>query len=267
MIHLLDKNVIKMKNTPQNTVIYVAGIIVVLLISSFTLKQVIQAKEAKPTTSGFVILELFTSQGCSSCPPADTMLAKYALQKNPNIIPLTFHVDYWNLLGWKDPFSKAQFSERQQDYSNMMNTQGNYTPQLIINGKYELVGSKESEIKDIVAAELAIKKQNTISIIKATLNNSQVKVKYDFDGVAPNSVINLALLKKEGFTSIKRGENTGLKQTCYNIVFDFKTVSNTSNAESFEFKKEWLSSDYFVVVYLQNSKTGKVLAASKSEIK
>ncbi len=256
-----------MKNTLQNTVVYAAGIIVVLLISSFTVKQVIQAKEAKPITSGFVVLELFTSQGCSSCPPADAVLAKYALQNNPNIIPLAFHVDYWNRLGWKDPFSKAQFSERQQNYANMMNAQGNYTPQLIINGKHELVGSRESEIKDIVAEELAIKKQNTISIKKATLNNNQVNVEYDFDGAAQNTVINLALVKKEEFTSIKRGENKGLRQTSYNIVFDFKTVSSASNGESFEFKKEWQSSDYIVVVYLQNNKTGKVLAASKSEIK
>lgn len=255
-----------MKNTLQNTVVYTFGIIVVLLISSFTLKQVIQAKEAKPIDSGFAVLELFTSQGCSSCPPADKILGKYAMENNPNVIPLAFHVDYWNRLGWKDPFSKSQFSERQQDYATVMKSQGNYTPQIIINGHDELIGSNESAIKDIVKEELAIKKQHTIAIKKATLNNNQVNLEFNLDSDLSNSVINLALVKKEEFTNIKRGENTGLSQTSYNIVFDFKTVSSTSNTGSFEFKKEWLSSDYFVVAYLQNNKTGKVLAASKSEI-
>jgi hypothetical protein len=261
-----------MKNSISKTILYSSIAIIALLISSFTLQNVIENKETKKvalknSTVGFAVLELFTSQGCSSCPPADAVLGTYALENNPNIIPLAFHVDYWNYIGWKDPFSKAQFSKRQRNYAYMMKAQGNYTPQLIINGKRELVGSRESEIKDIVAAELAIKKQNTIAIKKATLNNNQVEVAYDFDGAAPSTVINLALVKKKEFTSIKRGENSGLKQTSYNIVFDFKTVSSTSNTESFEFKKEWLTSDYFVVVYLQNNKTGKVLAASKSEIK
>lgn len=243
-----------------------------MLISSFTLQNAVEKKDAnqvslKNSTVGFAVLELFTSQGCSSCPPADAVLGTYALENNPNIIALAFHVDYWNYISWKDPFSKAQFSERQRTYANMMKAQGNYTPQLIINGKRELVGSRESEIKDIVAAELAIKKQNTIAIKKATLNNNQVEVAYNFDGAAANTVINLALVKKQEFTSIKRGENNGLKQTSYNIVFDFKTVSSASNAESFEFKKERTTSDFFVVVYLQNNKTGKVLASSKSEIK
>lgn len=261
-----------MKNSISKTILYSSIAIIAMLISSFTLQNAIEKKETNKVTlrtlnNGFAVLELFTSQGCSSCPPADAVLGNYALENNPNIIPLAFHVDYWNYIGWKDPFSKAQFSERQRAYARMMNSQGNYTPQLIINGKRELVGSRESEINDIVASELAIKKQNTIAIKKVTLNNNQVNVAYNFDGAAPNTVINLALVKKHEFTSIKRGENSGLKQTSYNIVFDFKTVSSASNAESFEFKKEWLSSDYFLVVYVQNNKTGKVLAASKSEIK
>lgn len=256
-----------MKTTIRQTVFNTLLLLGVILISSFTLKQIIVKKEKRTLNDGFAILELFTSQGCSSCPPADAVLAKYALQNNPNIIPLAFHVDYWNYIGWKDPFSKGQFSKRQSDYANGMNSQGTYTPQVIINGQHELIGSNESAIKDIVKEELAIKKQNTISIKKATITNNQVNVEYDSDGAAPNTVINLALVKKEEFTSIKRGENSGLKQISYNIVFDFKTLSSASNEERFEFKKEWLSSDYFVVAYLQNSKTGKVLAVSKSEIK
>lgn len=256
-----------MKNTLQNTIVYTAGIIVVLLISSFTLKQVIQSKEAKPINSGFAVLELFTSQGCSSCPPADAVLAKYAMQNNPNILPLAFHVDYWNRLGWKDPFSKAQFSQRQNDYANIMNTQGNYTPQVIINGQQELVGSNESVIKEWVNDALAAKNQPIILIKKSVLIDNQITIEYDANSKLSNTVINLALVKKQELTSIKRGENNGLKLTNYNIVFDFKTLSSSTNTANFEFNEKWLPSDFFVALYLQNSKTGKILAATKSEIK
>jgi hypothetical protein len=261
-----------MKNTILKTILYSSILIITLMISSFTLQNVIGKQEKKKvsnktTNSGFAVLELFTSQGCSSCPPADIVLGKYALQNNPNIFPLAFHVDYWNYIGWKDPFSKAQFSQRQNNYANIMNSQGNYTPQLIINGQHELVGSKESAIKEIVNEELAIKKQYTIVINKAIFNTNTITVEYNLDKTPSNTIINLALVKKEEFTSIKRGENNGLKQTNYNIVYDFKTVSSSSNNETFEFKKEWITSDFLIVAYLQNSESGKVLTASKSEIK
>jgi hypothetical protein len=266
-----------MKNSILQTILFSSLVILSLAISSFTLKHIVGNKEPKketattsqPNTShdGFAVLELFTSQGCSSCPPADEVLSKYATLNNPAIFPLAFHVDYWNYLGWKDPFSKAQFSERQRHYANVMNSQGNYTPQLIINGKHELVGSKENLINDIVMQELAIKKQNTISITKATLNDNQINIEYALESTTPNTVVNLALIKKEEFTSIRRGENSGLKQTSYNIVFDFKTVYNVSNSDSFKFNKEWLSTDFIIVAYLQNIKTGEILIATKSEIK
>lgn len=264
---MLYQNIKKMKNKLSNTVTYSALIVLTLLISSFTLKKVIEHKQPFSANSGFVVLELFTSQGCSSCPSADAILAKYALQDNPNIIPLAFHVDYWNRLGWKDPFSKAQFSERQSDYAYIMNSQGNYTPQLIINGQHELVGNKESAIKELVNEELAVKNQSAISIKKSVLNDSKIEVEYDANKKLPNTVINVALVKKQEFTSIKRGENSGLKLTNYNIVFDFKTLVSSTDTASFEFKKEWSPSDFFVTIYLQNSKTGKILAAAKSEIK
>ena len=260
-----------MKKSIIKSFLFVGVFSIGLLISGFAWQQVIVKNEIKQEVvkkaDGFVVLELFTSQGCSSCPPADAVIAKYVLENDPNIIPMAFHVDYWNYIGWKDPFSKAQFSERQRDYASMMNSQGNYTPQLVINGKHELVGSKENAINEIVNKELALKKQYTISIEKVTLSDNQVIVDYNVVNSAPNTIINLALVKKEAFTSIKRGENSGLKQTNYNIVFDFKTVSSSNNKSSFEFSKEWSASDFLVVAYLQNSKTGTILAATKSEIK
>ncbi len=250
---------------------YVLLLLVVVFLSSFSLQKIIKESASKKEVfkvknTGFAVLELFTSQGCSSCPPADVILAKYAVENNQNIIPLAFHVDYWNYIGWKDPFSKAEFSKRQSDYAHFMHSQGNYTPQLIINGKHELVGSKENTIQKIVTEELALNKEYSISITKANSKDHQIIVDFKSEKTLPNTVINLALVKKKEFTSIKRGENTGLKQTSYNIVIDFKTVSSSSITTSFEFNKEGVSSDYFIVAYLQDSTSGKILTATKSEI-
>lgn len=88
-----------------------------------------------------VLVELFTSQGCSSCPPADALLEEMAADPFRQVIPLSFHVDYWNRLGWRDPFSDARWSERQRRYNQMMRTGRVYTPQLVIDGADHCVGS------------------------------------------------------------------------------------------------------------------------------
>lgn len=250
-------------------VLYTGSIIITIGISSFSLKKVFEIKETKSVKEGFAILELFTSQGCSSCPPADALLGKYLAQNNPKIIPLAFHVDYWNRLGWNDPFSKSEFTARQSNYVRQLNAQGNYTPQIVINGKHELVGSNYNEIENFVNEELNIKPKFNIIIREATAKNNQLNVVFDAESNS-NIVVNLALVKKKEFTSIKRGENSGLKQTSYNIVFDFITLSKyskTNNLESFKFNSDKIPSDYLVVAYLQNSITGAIVGATKSEIK
>ncbi len=259
-----------MKNLIYKTIVKTILVIIFIGLSSFTLKKVLGNKEIKTEKNGFVVLELFTSQGCSSCPSADAVLAKYALQNNPKIISLSFHVDYWNYIGWKDPFSKAQFTERQRNYANQLNAQGNYTPQIIINGKHELVGSNENQIKKLVDKELILETKNSISIKKQNIAKEQLNVEYELNSYVPNTVVNVALVKKKELTNIKRGENSGLKQTNYNIVFNFMTIPTSqklNNKTSFEFKSNWLSSDFEIVAYLQNTKTGQIISGTKSIIK
>lgn len=191
------------------------------------------------------------------------------MQNNPTIIPLAFHVDYWNNLGWKDPFIKPEFSERQRQYTAFLNTQGNYTPQLVINGKRELVGSNENAIRDLVSQELAIKKQFTLIIEQSSIKEHQLNVLFDNDDSDKNVALNFALVKKKEVTNIKRGENNGLKSINYNIVYDFKTIKNDPKSKTkiaFQFKEDWLASDFMVVAYIQNLKTGAIVAVTKSEI-
>src|SRR5580704_6997836 len=123
-----------------------------------------------------VLLELFTSEGCSSCPPADRLL-EILDQKQPvvgaDLIVLSEHVDYWDRLGWKDPFSSSQYTARQQEYTNKFNLNGVYTPQLVVDGRYGLVGSDGREVTDAIQKALRERKI-PIAISKASHDGSLI---------------------------------------------------------------------------------------------
>src|SRR6476659_11225578 len=119
----------------------------------------------KRSYQSFAILELFTSEGCSSCPPADRLLPQLS-STNASIIPLSFHVDYWDRYGWKDPFSNAAFTGRQGEYAKQFKLESIYTPQLVINGAYELVGSNKASAEEDIRKSLKEK-----ALLQLTLDN------------------------------------------------------------------------------------------------
>src|SRR5271165_219350 len=100
-----------------------------------------------------IVVELFTSEGCSSCPPADALLTELAAR--PDIVALSFHIDYWDRLGWKDPMSSPQATRRQQDYARLLGLDGVYTPQIVVDGKWQGVGSEREAIERAIAAAAA----------------------------------------------------------------------------------------------------------------
>lgn len=114
-------------------------------------------RPANQPDAGPVILELFTSQGCSSCPPADRLLTRLAQDRGlaGRVIPLSFHVDYWDYIGWQDPFASPRWSERQREYGRAFRSNRIYTPQLVVHGKTECVGSQEGVVRKQIAAALA----------------------------------------------------------------------------------------------------------------
>ena len=119
---------------------------VLISITSFQKQNTSRIAKKPIATKGFVVMELFTSQGCSSCPAADEILGNYAKTNDGNIFPISFHVDYWNRLGWVDSFSNPAYTLRQNEYASKFNLESIYTPQLIINGQKELVGSDDEKI-------------------------------------------------------------------------------------------------------------------------
>jgi len=208
----------------------------------------------KDTTSkGFAVLELFTSEGCSSCPPADAILAKLSQEYKGNVYALGFHVDYWNRLGWIDSFSKADYSRRQENYAGQLQLKSIYTPQLIINGKEELVGSDERKARTILANEL---KDTVTQLIRlnAKQNGNNISVSYDVDKTS-NEILNVALVQLQAKTNVRNGENGGRVLSHINIVRDFKTVevSNSSDGTiALDIPKALLVKDCKIIAYLQN---------------
>src|SRR6266496_3650729 len=152
-------------------------------------------KKTNGSFNSFALLELFTSEGCSSCPPADRLLPLLA-NLDSNVIPLSFHVDYWNHLGWTDPFSKGEFSERQRKYGERFQLESIYTPQLIINGEYELVGSNRSTAEADIKEALKEKASVQLSFDEVKKGGDKLKISCHADGDLKDQNIFLVIVEK-----------------------------------------------------------------------
>jgi hypothetical protein len=202
-----------------------------------------------------VIMELFTSQGCSSCPPADAIFAEYAKTHNEHIIPLSFHVDYWNRLGWTDPFSNSAYSARQQWYSQHLPKGSVYTPQLIVNGRGEVVGNNRDAVNGLVQKELSGRQAENILVDNITLGKGAISFHYKTTHTNKNEILNIALIQKEVTTHIKAGENNGVTITNHNIVRSFNTRElSEDGAGQIDLPASFKASEYALVLYVQNRK-------------
>jgi hypothetical protein len=187
----------------------------VLLLACETAES--EPKMAKPTgPTGPLILELFTSQGCSSCPPADVLLGKFA--KDPQLAPLSFHVDYWNDLGWKDPYSLRAWTDRQHTYARALNEARVYTPELVIGGATGLVGSRASQVEDAIA------KAPRPALLAAT-GSWKDNVLEVTTTAPPDAEVLVAVWEATRTIKVTRGENTGATLSNVRIVRKLEHVA------------------------------------------
>ena len=212
-----------------------------------------------------VVLELFTSQGCSSCPPADKALQEItqkAARAGQAVYGLSFHVDYWNRLGWQDPFSSKLFTDRQRQYDRVLNSQ-TYTPQLVINGRQDVIGGQRAKIEQAIQT---IQKQPASAFVgvdgSAAHTAKQVTVRYELSTAGAYRV-NVALVQKEARTAIGNGENGGRTLVNTNVVRQFKTIEQPGQSGSVALPlPDGLKPDQTsVLVYVQQSDTGQVVGA------
>ncbi len=221
----------------------------------------------KKESQGFVLMELFTSQGCSSCPPADKLLGKYAAKNDPHIIPLSFHVDYWNRLGWKDSFSTAAFSARQKQYAAWFNNDGVYTPQVVLNGQKEMVGSDDEKISKSLRSLLDEKPAAEINILKILSAGNTITLDYSLSGKYGDAALQAALVEDRATTHIRAGENNGVTLVNYNVVRDFRSTENpaASGSLTLTMPAGKATDGFSVVLFLQDKDSGKVIAAARSD--
>jgi hypothetical protein len=165
------------------------------------------------------VLELFTSQGCSSCPPADKLLGEYA--KRDDVLALTFNVDYWDYLGWKDTLGSPEHSERQRSYATARGDRQVYTPQVVVNGVEHVVGSNRS------AVEAAIKRDGPLPVsITLVEKDDAITVRVEKSGTRiDHAALWLAIYRGEVTVPIERGENTGKTITYSNVVRKLRPIA------------------------------------------
>jgi hypothetical protein len=222
-----------------------------------------------------VLVELFTSEGCSSCPPADQLLA--ALQREQpiggaEIIPLGLHVDYWDQLGWKDPFSSASSTERQQQYSRIFGRDRVYTPQMVVDGQAEFVGTDRSAVERAVTAAAGRPHLPLHVTVRATAESVRLVIDLPAAPAGSEPVQVVAALTESGVTSsVRRGENRG--RTLQHVAVARKVQALGSlGPDAFVAEGQWRldrgwgPSGLNAVVWLQGSKTRHVYGAATAQI-
>jgi len=171
------------------------------------------------------VLELFTSQGCSSCPPADKVIGEYA--ERGDVLALSFNVDYWDYLGWKDTLANSDNSERQRAYANARGDRQVYTPQIVVNGVEHVVGSNRS------AVAAALKRDSGLPVsIELAENDDSITVMVDRNGTEiGRATLWLVIYENKVTVPIERGENTGKKVTYTNVVRKVRPIAMWSGGE------------------------------------
>ncbi len=215
--------------------------------------------------NGFAVVELFTSEGCSSCPPADAAVAKVLKEYNSNVYVLGYHVDYWDNLGWKDAFSSASFTQRQTNYAKNFGLSSVYTPQVIVNGEEQFVGSDEGKLHNSINKDLKEISAQNLSINATAKGNNTINVSYQTNST---SYLNIALVQLMAVSKIQRGENSGATLHHVNIVRSMQTIAlknNTGNT-SFNLPAGLSARDCEVIAFMQNAKNMKITAAAKADV-
>jgi hypothetical protein len=219
------------------------------------------------------VVELFTSQGCSSCPPADEIIGELA--KDPSVIALSMPIDYWDYLGWKDTLADARFSARQKAYSQTRGDRDVYTPQVIVNGSAHLIGSDRAGIEGAIGATK--KADGVMSVpVSMTLAGKLITVSVAASSKATaeaHGEVWICSISKAVPISIRRGENSGRQVTYHNVVRNLLKVGDwNGSSESWTVPLENISREGVdaAVVYIQDGsrdRPGAMLGAAYTSLR
>jgi hypothetical protein len=223
---------------------------------------VIGAQSTPAVAGGPVVVELFTSQGCSSCPPADAYLGELALRRD--VVPLAFHVDYWNYIGWSDPFASKQMTERQKDYQRALNQRYVYTPEMVINGAAHEVGSDRHQVEKLIeAAEKA--PQDGPQVKLALGDDGKIRAHIGAGAAGETATVWLIKYDRPHETAVGQGENAGRKLTDYQVVRTMRELAQWKGTPldlEYEAKEADEPGDGGCAVLVQRDGAGPIIAAA-----
>lgn len=223
----------------------------------------------KKEQKGFALLELFTSEGCSSCPPADELMGEIQNEyKDNNLYVLAYHVDYWDKQGWKDIFSNPDYTQRQYEYAKFLGKEPVYTPQLIVNGKADYIASQENVVRNAIKTALSKPAVVSVSLEASEINNS-LSVKYAIEGASKNSRLLIAVVQKAAKSNVKRGENAHRILSHYQIVQHLHAVNlnkDKSGIAIVHLPKDFNTKDWEVIGFVQDRNDGIILGANKATL-
>lgn len=237
----------------------------------------VHAKVGVSSTKTHVLLELFTSEGCSSCPPADRLLQSLD-EKQPftgaDLVVLSEHVDYWNGDGWVDPYSSRLFSERQRWYAEQFGLHGLYTPQVVVDGQRETVGSNAVAIRN--AVETATRSEKvTLTLSNPIRDGNRIKfhlTSADLPGGDGAATVYVALAENKAQSNVAGGENGGRSLTHVAVVRVLASVGTVKAGSSFSkdlaipMPSHMSAGAIRVVAFLQADKSHKIVGAAQEKI-
>lgn len=234
------------------------------LISSH--EQVLAAEcSSKSGAQTVTLLELYTSEGCSSCPPADKWLSN--LKPDPKkVVPLAFHVDYWDYIGWKDKFSKAEYSDRQRKTAAFAGAGFVYTPQFVMNGR-DFRGWDNARLNEAIEKNQRIAARANLSLNLINQTNGEITLQATARAVnhmdIKNADIFVAIYENKLVSQIKAGENNGRELKHDYVVREFlgkyELSNNNEFAKNFTLKPEWKGRPAGAVIFVQDAKNGEIL--------
>jgi hypothetical protein len=228
-----------------------------------------------------VLVELFTSEGCSSCPPADAFLSRLDSAKTlggAEVIALEEHVDYWDHLGWRDPFSSSQWTFRQQEYATALNSNGIYTPQMVVDGASELIGSREGQARHAIV-EASLQQKTPIEIRAKATTPSSIHLEilvhaFPASVAAKKAKVYVAITERGLHTNVRGGENSGDDLHHSEVLRTLHVVGNAvsgkdpsyTGEQNVELSSGWNRANLRFVVFLQDPKTLHVIGAAATRI-
>ncbi|MBI1766297.1 MAG: DUF1223 domain-containing protein [Acidobacteria bacterium] len=228
-----------------------------------------------------VVVELFTSEGCSSCPPADALLMQLD-QTSPvpgaEIIALSEHVDYWNYIGWSDPFSSEAYSARQQGYAQALRLTGGrgdvYTPQMVVDGQFEFVGGNTAKAREVIAQAAAFPKAEVKVSLVNPERNDEVKLHVHASQLPQvhandEAEVVLAVIENNLASSVTRGENSGRKLRHSAVTRELRPLGqfaagqkNFETEATVKLATSWKRADVRLVAFIQEHLNRRILGAA-----